>query len=343
MSTLDQPMLIATTGYHVGHQRTIRIAEELGYFREEGLSDYEYDYRGLTPGPFERDGLGLIMQEHGVDIAAAANIESVVVQRGRGEDMFIVGGWRYNSGTKFFVAKGIENFGQLKGKRIGVRETGSMTSRAVVVALQRAGVNPEEDIEWVCDPVFAYGNSEDHLDMLRTGKVDGMSARRAWADKLAGEGYRMLIDGTSPEYAKRPGRVVVATRQTMEKRADELKGFLRAQIRAFWYCTDPDNFQDLYDRETRWRQQYTHNEDERQLRITTSRPNQPEQTIMPLDGQISHEGVEAIIQEMRELGELESPLELKDILRDEFVADAFAELRSRPACQPILKKLGVVG
>ena len=340
MSTLDQPILIATTGYHVGHQRTIRVAEELGYFREEGLSDYEYDYRGLTPGPFERDGLGLIMREHGVDIAAAANIESVLVQRGRGQDMFIVGGWRYNSGNKFFAAKGIENFGQLKGKRIGVRETGTMTSRAVVVALQRAGVNPKEDIEWVCDPVFAYANTEDHLDMLRTGKVDAMSTRRGWADKLAKEGYPMLIDGESSAYAKRPGRVVVATQQTLEKRADELKSFLRAQIRAFWYCSDPDNFQDLYDRETRWRQQYTHNEDERRLRVVT-RPSRPDETIMPLDGQAPRAGVEAIIREMSELGELDGPVDIKDILRDEFVTECFAELQSRPACQPMLKKMGI--
>ena len=58
MSTLDQPILIANSNYHVGHQVAIFVAEEQGFFREEGLKEYEYDSRGLIPGPIEREGLG---------------------------------------------------------------------------------------------------------------------------------------------------------------------------------------------------------------------------------------------------------------------------------------------
>lgn len=79
MSGLDQPLLIATTGYHVGHQRSIRVAEEQGYLKDEGLDDYVYDYRGLIPGPLEREGLALAMKEHGVDIACGANADSVIM------------------------------------------------------------------------------------------------------------------------------------------------------------------------------------------------------------------------------------------------------------------------
>jgi hypothetical protein len=34
MSALDQPLLIANSNYHVGHQIAIFVAEEQGYFRE---------------------------------------------------------------------------------------------------------------------------------------------------------------------------------------------------------------------------------------------------------------------------------------------------------------------
>ena len=76
MSTLDQPLLIANSNYHVGHQVAIFVAEEQGFFREEGLKEYEYDARGLIPGPLERDGLAMAITNHGVDIATAVDVDS---------------------------------------------------------------------------------------------------------------------------------------------------------------------------------------------------------------------------------------------------------------------------
>ena len=35
MSTLDQPILIANSNYHVGHQVAIFVAKEQGFFNEE--------------------------------------------------------------------------------------------------------------------------------------------------------------------------------------------------------------------------------------------------------------------------------------------------------------------
>ena len=74
MSSPEQPLLIATVNYHVGHTITLRVAKEQGYFRDEGLAHYVYDSRGLLPGPLERDGLALAMNAHGVDIVALASV-----------------------------------------------------------------------------------------------------------------------------------------------------------------------------------------------------------------------------------------------------------------------------
>ena len=49
MSTLDQPLLIANVNYHVGHWVAIYVAEEQGFFKQEGLSRYEYERSGLLP------------------------------------------------------------------------------------------------------------------------------------------------------------------------------------------------------------------------------------------------------------------------------------------------------
>jgi hypothetical protein len=78
MSTLDQPQLIANSNYHVGHQVAIFVAKEQGFFKEEGLKEYDYDARGLIPGPMERDGLAMAITNHGVDIATAVDVEAAI-------------------------------------------------------------------------------------------------------------------------------------------------------------------------------------------------------------------------------------------------------------------------
>jgi ABC-type nitrate/sulfonate/bicarbonate transport system substrate-binding protein len=59
MSTLDQTILIAISNYQVGQQIAFFVANEQGFFSEEGLKEFDYDSRGLIPGPIERDGLAM--------------------------------------------------------------------------------------------------------------------------------------------------------------------------------------------------------------------------------------------------------------------------------------------
>ena len=106
MSVLDQPLLIANVNYHVGHWVAIYVAEEQGFFKEEGLTRYDYERAGLLPGPWEREGLGLAIKEHGVGIATAVDTESAITQRVQGADVYIVGGWRYTRCEKHLSAEG---------------------------------------------------------------------------------------------------------------------------------------------------------------------------------------------------------------------------------------------
>jgi len=338
VSGLDQALLIATTGYHVGHQRSIRVAEEQGYFREEGFGSYVYDYRGLIPGPFERDGLALQMKEHGVDIACGANVDSAILQRARGADVFIVAAWRYVSRLKVISSKAIGSVEDLRGKRIGVRELGGLTDRFLMISLVRAGIDPETEVDWVMDPVFSYPNTPEHADKLRAGQVDAITSSGSYAQQLLDEGYRLLLDGGTTSRRKRPGRVIVATAQTIDHRAQELTAFLKANLRAFWFCSDPDNFDAVDDLETRMRRDFTHNEDERTLRVFREAPGFDE-SLMPLDGLVDLGELRSVIEEMRDLGELTLPLEPQNVLRGEPMAGAFAELSARPSLQPTIGKM----
>src|ERR1051326_7660474 len=105
MSALDQPLLIANSNYHVGHQIAIFVAKEQGFFREENFAAFDYEAGGLIPGPFEAEGLAATMKDRGVDIATAVDVEAAIAQRAGGADLFVVGGWRYTPFLKWYGSK----------------------------------------------------------------------------------------------------------------------------------------------------------------------------------------------------------------------------------------------
>lgn len=337
MSTVDQPLLLANSNYHVGHQVAIRVAEEQGFFSEEGFKSYDYDPRGLIPGSLEREGLGLVMKEHGVDIVTAVDIESAIYQRSVGADVYIVGGWRYTPDLKWYGAKHIDKLQKLRGGKIGVREREGLVQVTIADALQKAGVDPDREIEWVYDPIFAYRNNPAHLDMLRQGKVDAMTCSPPFSQQLDKEGYPVILDPLEAFPGGRPGKVTVATRKTIDKRAAELEAYFRSIVRAFWFMRDVNNYDYLRDLEARLRNTMTHNEDERRLFIVTG-PEKVDGWALPIDGGVTRESLERVIEEMKEAGRLEGPARVDDVLCDTAVSDAYRKVASRPELKGSLEK-----
>jgi ABC-type nitrate/sulfonate/bicarbonate transport system substrate-binding protein len=333
---VDQPIVIAQSGYHVGHQRSWRPAEEQGFVKEEGLDRYIYEPGGLIPAKFEADALGLQMWERGVDIVTAVNVWSAIIQRARGEDVYIVGGWRTLLAPKLIGAKGITRPEQLKGAKSIVRDTAGMGFLGVVNALQTFGVGPDET-EWIKNPLAGYGSDQGMLDMLRAGEVQFLSLGGEQADELLSEGYPLVLD-LEDYYRKQgawpPGRVIVANARTIEQRGAELRAFLRANLRGAWYGTDPRNYRYMYELETRLRQ-VTYNDDERRLRMLKTDAPPPERqtrrysdpTIM--DGLVSRPGLASVIEGMVKFGQLDRPIEVDDVLKDAAAVDACQNLLDR--------------
>ena len=329
MSVLDQPLLIANVNYHVGHWVAIYVAEEQRFFTEEGLTGYEYERGGLLPGPWEGEGLGLAMKEHGVDIATAVDTESAILQRIRGADLYIVGGWRYTPFLKWYGSKHITDISKLRGGKIGVRESsaegGGLVEFFIEEALKEAGVNPEE-VEKVEDAVFGYRNNPAHIEMLQSGKVNAITSSPPFSDQLEKEGYPVILD-PNKVFPRRPGKVTVAPRRTIEERGAELQSYFRAIIRAFWFMRDVKNFEYLHDLEARLRK-LTHNEDEQRLFIASA-PDRVDSWALPVDGNVEHQALERIIQEMVKRGRVEQPISVEQVLRDSAVRAAYQEVSGR--------------
>ena len=335
MSTLDQPILIANSNYHVGHQIAIFVAKERGFFSEEGLNEFEYDSRGLIPGPIEREGLAMAIKNHGVDIAPAVDVEAAIYQRSLGADVYIVGGWRYTPFLKWYGAKHVTDMSKLRGGRIGMREKEGLVEVFITDALRQAGVEPFKEVQWVYDPVFGYRNNPAHMEMLRSGNIDAITSQPPYSDQLEREGYPMILD-PNKIFPRRPGKLTVATGQMIEKRADELKAYFRAIIRAFWFMRDVKNFEFLKDLEARLRKTNTHNEDERGVVAIVTSPDRVESWALPIDGAVAPSAIERIVDEMVKGGKLARSLPVKDILRDEPVKQACREVSARPELKSAL-------
>jgi ABC-type nitrate/sulfonate/bicarbonate transport system substrate-binding protein len=330
MSTLDQSILIANVNYHVGHWVAIYVAEEQGFFKEEGLARYEYEHGGLLPGPSESQTLGLAIKEHGVDIATAVDTESAITQRAQGADVYIVGGWRYTPFLKWYGSKHITDMSKLRGGKIGVRENsadgGGLVEFFIEEALKEAGVNPATEVDMVQDPVFGYRNNPAHIEMLRSGKVNAITSSPPYSDQLEKEGYPVILD-PNKVFPRRPGKVTVAPRRTIEQRGEELKAYFRAITRTFWFMRDVKNFEYLHALETRLRK-LTHNEDEQHLFIASA-PDRVDSWALPMDGGIERHALDRIIQEMVKRGRLERPLSVEEVFKDQAVRDAYREVSGR--------------
>lgn len=152
------------------------------------------------------------------------------------------------------------------------------------------------------------------------------------ADALEREGYPVVLD-LEDFYHERgawpPGKVIVATAQTVERRGEELRSLLRANVRAFWFMEDPSNFRYMYDLDTRLRET-TFNADERKLRIYKEEPRASERPgPNTMDGLVPRAALAGIIEELVESRELERPIAVDDVLKDQPSIEACDQLIAR--------------
>jgi hypothetical protein len=175
--------------------------------------------------------------------------------------------------------------------------------------------------------------------MLKSGKVDAVSSAPPFSEQLEAEGYSMVLDPKTNRSRGRLGKVIIATKQTIDERGDELSAFFRAIIRSFWFMRDPDHFEYLRDLELKLRRN-SHNDEERVVQLLSS-PGKVEGWTLPIDLAVSRTDVSETIQEMLHLKQLKQTIDPEEVVRDALVTAAYREVSGRPELQRALKKAEV--
>lgn len=197
------------------------VAEELGYFEEEGLA--------VTLEV--ADGSSAAIQQ-----LIAGNADAALPAPGAFLNGVASGQplkWIYSlqySNIFTFVApagSGITSVADLRGRKVGISELSGGEVPLVRAVLRDAGLSEGQDVELV--PVGE--GSALTIEALQSGQVDAYSSSvfDVAAIEAAGIDLTVILPDDAAGY---PADGVVTTEQTLESRRDDLVGFLRAASKA---------------------------------------------------------------------------------------------------------------
>jgi len=163
---LEKPKLaIAVGGKAAFYYLPLTIAEQLGYFKAEGLdveiSDFAGGAKALQAVVGGSADVCSGAFEHTIALQSKGQYYSAFVLQGRAPQIAI--------GVSTKNMPNYKTLADLKGKKIGVSAPGSSTNMVANLVLSRAGIKPT-DVSYI-----GVGTSAAALTAIRTGQIDAMS------------------------------------------------------------------------------------------------------------------------------------------------------------------------
>jgi len=163
---LEKPKIAIAVGGKAGfYYLPLTIAEQLGYFKAEGLdveiSDFAGGARALQALVGGSADVVSGAYEHTINMQSKNQFIQAFALMGRAPQIAI--------GVSTKTMPNYKGVADLKGKKIGVSAPGSSTNMAANLVLSRAGLKPA-DVSFV-----GVGTSASALTALRSGQIDAMS------------------------------------------------------------------------------------------------------------------------------------------------------------------------
>jgi NitT/TauT family transport system substrate-binding protein len=195
------------------------IAEELGFYREEGI---RIEITRI------RTGAGIQALVAGVlDASQIVGPTTLAAMLG-GAPLKVVMVFNDKPTYKLYVKKKFQRFADLKGAKIGSSTPGSTNDRLLKIVLERNGLDWRKDLS-----IIYIGTSDVTLKSMQSGAIDG-SALTPPASFLAEEfGFHPLANFITEVGALQGG--VAANAAFLTAKRDTARRFLRATLRGLQY------------------------------------------------------------------------------------------------------------
>jgi len=309
------------------HVAIALVAMEEGFFAAEGLTEVELITFGDSSGELlDREKIQVDLLTQGVvDIGIDPRASFVLQAKDRKLPVCIVAARRKNHAFVLVGRKGLRDIHELRGATIKMGHPGGATDVMMRQVLKDSGLEPDKDFK-----ISYVGGAMHDLAGVAQAFVDGeygpaFLAKTAEADRLVADGYPVLAD-LGRLYPSRHDRVTAANENFCRSRPDLLKGFLKGMIRGCRYVLDAKN-----------RERF------KEIIIaagfmTTERERHSFDGLLTawyerisVDLSLPADGVELIVKEQKQAGNLSPSFETEDVLRLEALHAAQRELAAHSA------------
>lgn len=210
------------------------LADELGYFAEEGL--YVEEFISVTKGTDAISG----MVSGSVDVSHIG-AEGVILASESGGGVVGIGANTDTSQWTVVAAPGIASWDDLKGKTIAVGSTSNIT-RAMFDKLARAaGLDPETDLTYV-----GLGDTPQRVAAVQNGQAAATLATFPSAARVISDG--MVDLGFTPEGSEVPAMMTTAIEASEEwtkSNPEQVTSYMRALRKTVEHIRDKENEEEV--------------------------------------------------------------------------------------------------
>ena len=316
---------LATGHAHAFHRISTLAAIDNGYFRAEGLDDIELKATGecsLTVRSLTRGDI-----DFGLDVGSGLIIE----ENSKGEKLYIIAGMINQLDQTLIGVPDVTSIADLKGKKIGIGETGGGRDLPWIrILLRKEGIDPDKEITWVIGS--GYGSLNIQQPRLDRGdyQATALSAhykRPELFDEVRRAGYNHLAERSETHPDGLPDRVVATSGRIITDYPETVKSVLKGIIRGYRYARDPRNapvLKEMYMAHDWGKKGFGWGSFDEALidgMVGSAR-------ILPPDGSISISGLDAMIEEFKAWGKIPDDFNKDHVLRLHFLQEAVSELNS---------------
>lgn len=224
--------LVFATGIIDAQVSMWTAAEELGYYREDGVSVEFIAVRGTAAA--------LQTLFSGQAQFAVVNAASLLQPAAKGQDLGVMGvyNWMRKNHIRFAVKpeSPIRELPQLKGKKIGVTTMADTGNLAGIPALKLVRLDPDKDVERA---VVGYGGSG--ATALMNGTVDALAIWDVEFGRMENLGFKFRYLPIPPQIVNIFGATLASTREFARQEPQTLGAVGRGTAKGFLFAfTNPE-------------------------------------------------------------------------------------------------------